>query len=1230
MTGLKGTRGDDRQLLFARKSRNGIGARLPFAGLLLAAGFFLTPSAASAAAPAATTTAASGVHFNRATLNGAVNPGGQQLEECVFEYGESEAYGEKAKCQETPSEIGSGTSSVAVKAEVTGLSPNTEYHVRLSAKNSVGSSSGVDQTFATREGPVWKLTVTPNADYVLPGVHPGLYKIIAENVGDEPTSSTEAVTIENVAPVPATAEASRLFYSTFGYADLANFGMCPNTNSCIWPSGPIGGFLPKAVPPGQRLIMTTLISVPSNYEGPLEDTARISGGGIPPAEAKTENIAVSKPPFGKLGFQASVTDASRSTPYTQAGGHPYQFTTEFNFATYSASNQEEGIWQYGSRAPVGDPKEVTGELPPGLIVNPQGVPHCALASYFSEECERSTAVGSAGLEFGANEAAFNKFEPIFNLQPEGEFPGELGITIGGAPFIVVTSGIRDGSDYGISARNVAIQADVTRVKLVLWGVPADPEHDAVRGVTCQDSSYTEWAPKFMSPEQVEQACAEGIGAYNPGGPAEVEPTPFITMPTECSGEPLTVRGRYNTWQAPNDFATQTSKVEAVEGCNALNFEPSIEARPTTNLADAPSGFDFHIHLPQNEEPEGVSTPELKESVVRLPKGLTLNPSSAEGLVGCSEAQIGLHSEEDDRCPGASKLGSVELDTPLLHEPLKGWIYLATPRENPFRALFAAYISLSGQGVRVKLPGEFETDPQSGQITTRFLQNPQLPFEDLKLHVFPGARGALRTPAVCGNYETTSTLTPFSAPESGPPATPTSTFTTTTPEHGGSCPTAASQIPIKPLLRAGTETPQAGIYSPFSLKLVREDGTQEITSVETILPPGLVGRLAGIPYCSAAAISAAANRTGAAELVRPSCPAASEVGTIDIGAGAGPTPIYVKGRVYLAGPYMGAPLSIAIVTPAVAGPFDLGDVVVRAALYVNPETAQITAKTDEIPHILQGIPLDIRSVTMKLDRPRFTLNPTNCEESHFLGNVTSVFGSTAPLLSEEGSPLRFQVGGCEALAFKPQLTLFLRGATKHAGTPALTATLKMPAAGANIATTQVTLPHSELLDNAHIKSPCTRVQFAEGRTPGEKCPPGSDIGFVKAETPLLDRPLEGPVYLRANGGERKLPDIVAALNGQIDIALVGHVESVPGRLRTTFATVPDAPVSKFTLSLDGGAKGLLENSVPLCAGPQRATALLTGQNAASVQLNPLLKVRCSKHKRHRRKHKRGVAQRRARP
>jgi len=498
---------------------------------------------------------------------------------------------------------------------------------------------------------------------------------------------------------------------------------------------------------------------------------------------------------------------------------------------------------------------------------------------------------------------------------------------------------------------------------------------------------------------------------------------------------------------------------------------------------------------------------------------------------------------------------------------------------------------------VKLAGRVEPDPVSGQLVTTFDENPQVPFDHFLLDFFGGANAALRTPPTCGTFTTTSSLTPWSAPESGPPATPSDSYAITASPTGGACPGSDAERPNSPTFSAGTLAPIAAAHSPMVINLRREDGSQEFSSLTVTPPPGLIGSLAGIPYCPEAALAAAANRSGRDEQANPSCPAASKLGTVSAGAGAGPAPYYTEGTAYLTGPYKGAPISLAILTPAVAGPYDLGTVVVRTALNVDPVSARITAVSDPIPHILRGVPLDIRSIQVRLDRPSFVLNPSSCASKSFEGALQSVQGQSRSLSA------RFQVGECGALPFKPKLAISLKGGTKRNSHPALKATLSFPpGATANTAAASVALPHSLFLAQDHIRTICTRVQFA-----ADACPAGSIYGRAKAITPLLDAPLEGPVYLRASSNP--LPDLVADLKGQIDVVLVGRIDSVNNGIRTTFDATPDAPVSSFTLEMQGARKGLLVNSRDLCAHPNRATALFDAHNGKIADFRPKIGVRC---------------------
>jgi hypothetical protein len=615
-----------------------------------------------------------------------------------------------------------------------------------------------------------------------------------------------------------------------------------------------------------------------------------------------------------------------------------------------------------------------------------------------------------------------------------------------------------------------------------------------------------------------------------------------------------------------------------------------------------------------------ATSTLRDAKVTLPAGVSVNPAAANGRTACTAAQIGLttpvgqpearFSGTPAACPDAAKIGSVEVESPLLKdepEPgvqvphiLPGSIYLAQPYENPFNSLLAIYIAISDPqtGVVVKLPGEVQADPVTGQLTATFKENPQLPFEDFELEFFGGPRAALRTPSTCGSYVSQSELTPWSG---GAPVTSSEGFPVTEGAGGGACPTTPQQQPNKPSFEAGTISPLAGSYSPFVLKLNREDGSQELGALNVTLPEGLTGKLAGTPYCLDSTLAAAEAKSGREEQAHPSCPPASEVGTVTVGAGAGPLPLSVQGKAYLAGPYKGAPLSLAIVTPAVAGPYDLGTVVVRSALEVNLFTAQITVHSDPLPKILKGIPLDIRSVTVQIGKPGFTLNPTSCEPMSITGEAISTLGQAAPLSSH------FQAAGCKSLALKPKLKVSLKGATKRAGHPALKAVLTYPTKGSysNIARAQVGLPKSEFLDQGNLNKVCTQPEL-KTRT----CPAKSIYGHAKAWTPLLEKPLEGPVFLGVGFGY-KLPALVAELNGQIRVLLVSKVDTTKQKgLRSTFEAVPDAPVEKFVLEMKGGPKyGLLENSENICHKAQRASANFIGQNNKALHLQPTIANSC---------------------
>ena len=599
--------------------------------------------------------------------------------------------------------------------------------------------------------------------------------------------------------------------------------------------------------------------------------------------------------------------------------------------------------------------------------------------------------------------------------------------------------------------------------------------------------------------------------------------------------------------------------------------------------------------------------------------MTLNPSAAEGLGVCTLPQYNAASLNVAGCPESAKLGTIEADTPILaNHTLRGALYLANQTENPFGSLLATYILIRDPqlGVFVRVPVRIDTNPQSGQILAAATELPPFPLSRVRINLRSGPRAPLITPPSCGAHSSLATLTPSSGAAA---QLSSSTFQITSGPGGQACPTG--NLPFDPGFQAGSANSAAGRYSPFSMRLTRPDGSQDLTKFSATLPPGVSARLAGVGKCSEAALAGASSRDGRDEQASPSCPAASQVGRVIAGAGVGSALTYVNGSLYLAGPYKGAPLSVAAIVPAVAGPFDVGTVVTRVGLQINPVSGRGEvdgAASDPIPHILEGIPLKVRDIRVLADRPDFTLNPTSCEPS---ATQASIWGGGQDFLSAaDDTPVarssRFQAASCASLAFKPRLAIRLYGGVKRGQFPALRAIVRPRPGEANFSRAAVTLPRSAFLEQGHIRTICTRVQFAAGPGHGSQCPEGAVYGHAKAWSPLLEGPATGPVYLRSS--DHNLPDLVVALKGPdsapVDVELASRIDSVKGGIRSIFSGVPDLPVSRFVLAMQGGKKGLIVNSRNLChkPGKNRAKANLRGQNGRRSNTKPrVVSVNCAK-------------------
>jgi uncharacterized repeat protein (TIGR01451 family) len=1047
--------------------------------------------------------------------------------------------------------------------------------------------------------PAWNVLQSSRPTDLVPGTHStGFnpeYELFVRNVGGEAAPGTVVTDVLPAGLTPVNAEAQFGFSGAKAVERLA----CPIAGQTVTCA------LAEPVAPGDAFKVRIGVSVAESAAASVVNEATVEGGGAVATSRLATTIGHTLPQFEILpgrGLELSGTD-ERGDP-APAGSHP--FVTTINVGIPGVDDGIES-WEPAER-----PRNISVELPQGFVVDPmatatkcsqQILSHSATTNP-NVHCPQSSQVG---LAYPVLPGAFqHAIEPLYNMVPPPGVPAALAFEIEGT-VVEILGGVDGGFHLTAKSTDIISRFKFSEVALSLWGVPSDGRHDHQR------AGGTEGGP---------DACPRAGCAIAPS------PAPFVTMPTSCTGstdahvEILSWLG--HTAEATRPMTDREGDPAPITGCDQLAFAPTIESRPTTNAAETASGLDFTIHQPQDESLEGRSTAPLKDATVTLPEGLTVNPSAANGLAACTEAQMGYAPEEGmirfstapQSCPDAAKVGTMKVKTPLLEDELPGSIYLAKPFDNPFGSLVALYLAVEDEetGIVAKLAGKAVPDPRTGQLSATFTENPELPLEDISLHFFEGPGGALTTPLACGTHTTASTLTPWSTPE-GIDAHPSASFETT-----AGCHPSEADAPKAYAFAAGTESPLSGAYSPFVLRLSRPDGSQHVTGIDTTLPEGLLGSLAGVAYCPEAGIARAISREhpeeGKLEQEQPSCPASSEVGTVRVTAGSGIAPIAVSGHAYLAGPYKGAPLSLAVIVPAVAGPFDLGAVVDRVALNVGEYDARIHAVADPLPTIREGIPLDVRSIELRLGRPGFTLNPTSCEAKAIEGSVSTQAGQSAGLNN------RFQVGECGRLAFEPALKLAFTGQTGRLGNPAVKAVLTQPKGeDANVAGATVILPKGMFIDQAHVSNPCTRVQFNSTPTPGEACPAKSVLGSAKVWTPLLEAPEEGPVYFRSNGGERELPDLVVALRGQIPLQLVGFVDSVGRkgaevrRVRSRFLGLPDAPVSRFELRLAGGKKGLLENSKALCKLDRRAKLQLAGQNGKAYDTEPKVQVKCPGPKKH---------------
>lgn len=932
------------------------------------------------------------------------------------------------------------------------------------------------------------------------------------------------------------------------------------------------------------------------------------------AAANTEEIiAPSDPehPTVNSGWQAgtckeeppeSTNFCSVGTPeqfFEQAAGHPNWGFTQF-------------IVKHGPppmEAPVGELKTIRVDLPVGLSVNPGATVQCELIVFKAgaSGCPPKSAVGESFVTAAGPLGPIPPIPgvtqvPVYNVEPIHGEAARFGLELAGSE-VFLEGDVAWGGDYH---EGFTIQVPKT-LPLLIEGLP------------------------------VQGAVLKNRLVFN----GRAGDGTFLTTPSTCLGEAFPwgpaghvystylLAGSYQEFEKPG-YVFPGSAEPPLESpipqgtepreCPTIPYQPSVEVEPNTSATNSPSGAAVDIKVPHlipnfgvGEEENEQDSSTTRNAKVTLPQRMGINPSAANGLKVCDDAQFGKGTKNPVGCPPESKVGTVTIKSPPLPEgDLEGNVYVGRQLSrdptsgNEYRIFVDA--ESARYGISVRLIGNVSANPTTGQLTTTFAETPQVPFTSFKLSFDGGPRAVLSSPPTCGPNDATTVMTPWSG---HPPATPGDGFALTSAPGGGKCAKTMAERPFAPAFDLAPQSAKAGAFSPMSIHISRPDGQQELKGVDVLLAPGMSGKLAGIPYCPESALAAAAANAGVAERASSSCAAQSLVGTAVVQAGTGPAPLRIEGKVFLSGPYKGAPLSLAVVTPATAGPFDLGTAVVRVALFVEPETAQIHAVSDPVPDVFGGTQLSVRSVDINLDRPQFTLNPTSCDPLATSGALKGGGADPTNPAVYSSSPLSvpFQTGDCGALKFRPKLTTRLfggRNTAKRNHYPKFRSVLIAREGDANIGRVALTLPHSEFLEQGHIRTICTRVQLA-----AQNCPPGSVYGYARAKTPLLDDELAGPVYLVAS--DHELPDLLVDLKGQVNIRLRGVISATKARIKTVFPTVPDVPVSKFVLTMKGGKRGLLVNSRDLCARPSYSLVNFKAQNGKRLKKKrlPLRMPACGK-------------------
>ncbi len=828
-------------------------------------------------------------------------------------------------------------------------------------------------------------------------------------------------------------------------------------------------------------------------------------------------------------------------------------------------------------------------LPSGVFGNPNAITPCIPAFFALMECTPASQAGYMTIRasYSGNPNFLLGTAPVYVVSPRGDKePARLGFYV---PILNIAINIpihiRTAGDYGLrmTVAGIPQSVPVAAADLTIWGVPALTANDTYRFRKGSPGD-----PAGCPGESTPNCASENGAAPNPAG---ILPKPLINNPSICSGQQLVSVAEVRTYQDPETVTTEDATYPATTSCETQSFKPVLNMALTSEETDSPSGMDMQLKAASFLGLASTPSP-IRHATVQLPAGLSVNPDAADGQTACTDDQANFDTEAPAECPDTSKIGVFEIGTPALDEPLEGALYIGEPKPgNQYRLIMVA----SGYAIHAKVVAKVLPDPVTGQVRFEVTDLPQVPFETFDVHLFASDRGLLATPTHCTIYNVESSFSPWNDRLSPQPSRPL--FSLTAGPDGKDCPNQVR--PYKPRLVAGMSNPTAGAYSNFHLKLDRDDGDQYLSDLGFKMPPGFTGYLRGITYCPDSSIAAAAEKLGRAEQVSPSCPASSRVGSTNVAAGPGSHPFNAVGKMYLAGGVKGSPLSVVAITPALAGPYDYGTVVVRVPLRIDPLTAQVSATSDRVPLIIGGIPIRMRSIQVSIDRPGFTINPTNC--SNF--TVDSLGIGDQGTIANFSSP--FHAVNCASLPFRPRVRMRqVGGNTERSSNPKLQFDLRTKPGDANLSSLSVTLPKAFEIDQRHLGNICSERELIENQCAGRTA-----IGRATTTTPLLDEPLSGPVY--AVSGSGGLPRLAFILNGQVSLVPRADTKTVDGRLQTTAPVIPDAPIGHFALTVFGGKRGYLINTRNLCGKPPTARIGFVGQNGKTRSETVAVKTSCSK-------------------